>query len=303
MRAEVTKFLADDLGLTAEQITALDSQSSIFDGTVARITSFAESRRQLDADRAAVATAQSAAQAANERLNREMLEWTELRANDEPISAKLAKDLEDARAEVARTNERLRVVAQRAGLNPDEVAPVSAVPTSVKPAATDLTGYVKDTDVQARLGTMASYMLDIQPVLSRIQHEHGQLHAGAFLDTAPIIAEIKRRAADKTNQKPLDPQAIWEELHGISAKRIAVADKQRNDELAAAEQRGFERARTEQSVPGSQPIGQGSHSVLFTRPNAGQSKLQRPMAGNRISQAASALATHRYRPAAAKVPA
>lgn len=294
MAVNTKKWLMEQFGFSeAEADAALPTFATRED----RIEAFESSRTQLETDRAAIATSQAALEQANHRLNEQIAEWARVQTAGEPATIAMRTDLENARAEVAKLTTRLTMVAQQAGIDPATVVPPAQPAPPAGPAAPDLTGFARVDNVSAQLGNMASYLLDLQPELNMIAHEHQQL-TGEFLDTRPIIAEIKARAANKTNAKPLDPRAIWNEQHQIDAKRAARDQATRTADLAAAESRGYERARTEQSLPGA--VIPGSHAPVFTHPSASTSKLQRPTAPNRVAAAAAALATHRYR---TKVPA
>ncbi len=95
-------------------------------------------------------------------------------------------------------------------------------------------------------------------------------------------------AAGKTDN--IDPVKRWEGANNIPAKRVeaqAQATKDRETQIRAEERAAV---LSEQAIPG-QPR-QGEHAPVFK--GLGESKLQRPQPGNRLSGAVSALATGRY---------
>jgi hypothetical protein len=247
--------------------------------------------------------------AANERLNQEIVEWGETKAKGEPITAKMERDLADAKAEVTRLHTVITTKAEQLGIDPKsiigEVQPPAADSKASQP---DLTGYVKMDDLNQRIGAVGQYLMDLPVEIQDLADEHFEL-TGERLNRKEIVAEVKRRATDKTNRNPdgtlklpADARAIWEEKHQIPEKRKAKAEEAHTRDLKAAEDRGYERARTEQALPGDPPAGKHAIVLRRTGDQAHVSKLpegQRREAptsrNNRVSAAASALATHRYR--------
>lgn len=282
----VLPALGDDVAANIEKSTLRQSDYS------KQMNTLTGDRRKLDE--------------ANERLNLEMVEWSEAQNNGTVITEKMRKDLAKAQGEVARLSSVITTKAEELGLNAKdiigEVVPV-VVPT---PAGPDLSGYAKFSDLDTRFGNVGDYLMQLPVEIGVIQHEHQEL-TGEWLDPREIIKEVKARATDKLNRntdgsfkKPVDPRSIWEETHGIATKRQTRQTEAHTAELKAAEERGYERRATEAALPGQQPIGRHS-PVLRQAGNAleGGSKAPRPgQAGHasRLSGAATALATHKYRP-------
>lgn len=292
-----------DMGVAADKIDTILPDLTPAAGKIESYgLSLAEAtRRQTELD---VKTAELAT--ANERLNLEMVEWGETRAAGEPITAQMRTDLAAAKGEVARLQSVITTKAAELGLDPKTVIG-EVVPVETKPAAAtpDLTGYVKATDLDARLGQTGRYLMTLTPQLIKLGSEHLAL-TGEVLDPEVIVAEIEARATDKLNRntdgsfkKPIEARAIWEEKFGIPEKRAARAAEVHTAELKAAEDRGYERRATEQALPGQQPVGRHS-PILRAAGNATPegSKATRPSQAAKsesISKAASALATHKYR--------
>lgn len=241
--------------------------------------------------------------AANDRLNAEMLEFSEARAAGEPITEKMRQDLAKAQGEVTRLQSIITTKATELNLDPKSIiGEVPAAPAKPAQPEIDLSGYVKADDVNGRLGRFADYMMMLPAELQDIANEHFDL-TGKRLSTKAIMEEVKRRASDKSNfdangqpKKPIDARAIWEERENIPQLRQTKQQEAHAAEIKAAEDRGYERRATEQSLPGHEAPGR--HAVVFKRPEGSEPKLQRgtPVAQeNRITRAASAFASGKYR--------
>lgn len=264
--------------------------------------------RQSDALKAketALTTAQAKLDEANERLNLEMVEWADTRNAGGAITDTMRNDFAKAQAEVTRLRTIVTSKAQELGLDPKTVIgedPVVEKPV-VKADQPNLDGYVK----QDQLGAYGRFQLMLAREMPRLQHEH-QLLTGEWLDPAAIIGEFESRAQDRLNRhadgtfkKPIDLTRIWEEKFDIPAKREAKAVAQRDADREAAREEGRQEIRSQAALPGQQAPGR--HAPVFTRPgHADAAKMPRPSQvanQDRISKAASALATHRYRQPAA----
>jgi hypothetical protein len=240
--------------------------------------------------------------AANERLNLEMVEWAETRNQGGEVTEAMRRDLAKAQGEVTRLKSIVTTKATELGLDPKTVIGEEAPPARVDPppaAVPNLDGYVK----QDQLGAYGRFQLMLARDLPRIQHEHQQL-TGEWLDPGAIISEFETRASDRLNRnadgtfkKAIDLRAIWEEKFDVAAKRTAKDMATREAEREAAREEGRQEIRSQAALPGQQAPGR--HAPIFTRPgNADPAKTPRPSQvanADRISKAASALATHRYR--------
>lgn len=209
--------------------------------------------------------------AANERLNEEMLAIAEARNAGEPITAQMRKDLADARAEVTRLQTVVTSRATELGLDPKDVLGEVTPPKREDPVqpTVDLKGYVKDADVNKALGNTLAYSMDVMGELDAIKDEHFEL-TGKRLSTKDILAEVRARASDPNNvnkdgtyKRPVDVRAIWEEKHNIPTVRSEKAKAQHDQEIKEAEERGAQRVRSEGALPGEQPTGR--HSPVLTR--------------------------------------
>jgi len=296
-----------EIGVAADKI---DTVLPIIEPTAANIEK--ATLRQSDYSRVMndVRTQQTALDAANQRVNNELLEVAEMRAAGEPITAKMRTDLENSQAEVARLSSRLNTLAVQAGIDPATIVPVQAPPQRTDAQAVDLSGYVKTDEVNRQLGQFADYFVTFPAELQSIAQEHFDL-TGERLDARTIAAEIRTRAGDKHNRradgtlvKPVDARSIWEEKHDIATKRAAKATSDMDARLNAAREEGRQQVRTEAALPGATPIGH--HAPVFKRPGDAQApKTPRPSQSahnDRISGAAAAIATHRYRPAGTPQP-
>lgn len=252
----------------------------------------------------ALQTKQTELDAANERLNQEMVEWAETQNAGGQVTEKMRQDFARAQAEVTRLKTIVTSKATELGLDPKAIIG-EETPASEKPAAKleqpNLDGYVR----QDQLGAYGRFQLMLAAQMPRIQHEHQQL-TGEWLDPAEIISEFESRAGDRLNRnadgtfkKPIDLIKIWEEKFTIGEKRTAkaTADAKAHDD--AIREEGRQEIRSQAAIPGQ--IARGQHSPVLKAagdPATHVSKLQRPSAAaqtDKISKAASALATHRYR--------
>lgn len=301
-----------DMGVKEDKIDAilpdLSPAADNIEKSTLRLADYSRNMDQLKKDRTAL-------EAANDRLNNELAEFATMQAAGEPVTKAMRDDLAKAKAEVTRLQTVITTRSTELGLDPKDIigeAPV-VKPGDDKPAV-DLTGYAKVDDLNQRLSNATDYFLTLPADLAAIQHEHQQL-TGEFLDTRAIVAEVKRRATDKSNRnadgtvkQPVDVRAIWEETHQIAEKRTAQAAARHDKEIKDAEERGFQRARSESTLPGESAPGR--HAPVFRK--AGETRehmvqhAQRPTNGvrnDRISQATSAFATGKYRGGAAGKPA
>jgi hypothetical protein len=299
MALDLRDWLTKELGLSTvvvdDLVGPLTPALPKIEEHVLRQSDYSRKMAEVQAKSTEIASQQQKLDEANQRLNQELLDWAEAQKAGEPLTVKMRTDLENAQAEVARLHSRLETLAAQAGIDPATILPPpSKEPVAPPPpAAPDLSGYVR----LDQLGGMAQLLITLPAELQAIADEHREL-TGERLDTRQIVAEFQKRASSKQQapDKPADVRAIWEDAHKIAEKRAAKSAAAHEAEMKAAEDRGYERARTEQMTPTAHPAAHGS-SVLI---NAGrtQPQLKAPTAADRvdrISQAASALATHRYR--------
>jgi hypothetical protein len=136
---------------------------------------------------------------------------------------------------------------------------------------------------------VVDYMLSVPAELAAIAQEHFDL-TGERLDTRPLVADLKARIAKK---QPADLRAIWEEKYQVPEKRTAATKAKYDADIAAAEARGREAARSERELPGQHPAGQ--HSPVFTGIH-GESKVARPQPGQNTRGFADSLRSRKYAP-------
>ena len=231
------------------------------------------------------------------RLDAEAAEWASLSASEKEAATALRDSLNATEQKVLALTQRVTKSATDAGLDPakalegiDQTPPKKEAP-KVDPI--DTTKFVGAD----QFGSMSEYLFNLSIELPLIAQEHFDL-TGERLDTRALRAEITERA--KTKGANLDPRAIWEEKYQIGAKRESKTNEARALEIQTAEQRGFDRARSEAALP--IPPSQGVHSpVLRTvdgKPRESILKRSQPETG--VAAAAQALATGKYRQPAAK---
>lgn len=260
--------------------------------------------RSMDEGNATLETAQTELADANARLNTEMAEWATVQRNGKEASTKMQADLEAASTRVTQLTARVTKLATEAGVDPktileglEPVAPLTVTPP-------DMTGYVKVDDLEAeinkRLAAVAHATLDVPSTLMGLGNEHQKLF-GEALDSDPIIAEIKKRAATQGNQKSLSPREVWEELHDVVAKREEVATAAHDAEITAAVERGRQEALSAAAIPGS-TTAPGRHAAIFGGAER-KSALERPQPMTTVNTAAAALTSGKYRQGSGKSPA
>lgn len=294
MTAEDAKrVLKEDVGFTDEQLAGLNAEQ------LNKIAGGYMRQSEFDTQFNALKVSQQQLEDANTRLNSEMAEWATVQASGQQVTQQMRDDLEKAQMKVTQLTSRVTRLATDAGFDPAKAlegleAPVTTSPTN----APDLSGYMKTSDLDAainqRLGGLASGILDVPAELAAIADEHRELF-NKRLDTREIVKEIKARASTRGNQKSLDPREVWHELHGVPAAITAKTQKERADEIAAAEARGRDAARSEMMVPGS-TAAPGTRSVVFADASKQrESALKRPQPGETVRTAASALQSGKYR--------
>lgn len=291
-----------DQGFSEAEVTEIEAKftpekmAAIAEGSMRQD----EFDRVMDEGKAELATSKADLTAANARLNTEMAEWATLKRNGQSASEQQATDLTAAQDRVTQLTSRVTKLATDAGLDPKTILG-DVEPTKPADKTVDMSGYVKVDDLQAeinkRLGGLAAGILDVPAELFQLGQEHQKLF-GESLDTRPLIAEIKQRAATQGNQKSLDPRAVWEEQHEVVAKREEVAEAAHTAEISAAVERGRVEARSEQSIPGS-TTAPGRHAAVFGDGER-KSALERPQPLTTVNSAAAALQSGKYRQGSGK---
>lgn len=287
-----TKQWLKDLGVADDQIDTVAAALSPHSGKIEEgfLRQSDYSRRSSE-----LQTKQTALDTANERLNAEMVEWAQTRDAGGEITNKMRTDMAAAQGEVTRLTTIIKSKASELGLDPATLG-LAEPPVHVDPPVRQTNDPDPRYVDRAQFGAAADLLLTLPAELQQIAQEHFAL-TGEHIDVRPMVAEFKARASATRQDpnKPVDIRQIWESTYQIPAKRDAAAATVRAAETAAAEQRGYERARTEATVPGASPVGHHS-PVLRNRPADGP-KLQRPSVAGKVdtvSRAASALATHKY---------
>jgi hypothetical protein len=290
MAFDIKKWLQEDMGFS--EADAAEMAPKFTADRVAKIEAGIGDVATRAAAMAAITKTQTDLAAANERLNAEMAEWASLTAKEKTESTDLRNSLEAARVRATQLETRLTNLATQHGVDPKPLLEGTAVvpPTPEKPAAP-----VADPRLDA-FGHALNFNLDLTANLQWIQDQHRQL-TGETLDTREIVKAIKANAGKK--DAIIDPVALWEEKYGIPAKRAAKATADHDKEIADAEARGEERARTNAALPG--PTAPGRHAPVFgQRGTNGQitprtSHLSRPQPQQGVRSAAAALASGKYR--------
>ncbi len=283
--------LIKDLGVTGDDEKAVRAalgtpeRLKYLEGNQLRQSDYSKQMNELSAARTAL-------KEADDRVTAEMAEWARIQAEGGAVTKKMQDDLHKAEQRALTLQQRVTKIATEAGLDATKALEgIDQPPPPAKkdePAPIDTSKFVGAD----QFGQFGKYMFDLVAALPMIAQEHFEL-TGERLNTQELRAEIEARAGKKGAN--LDPRAIWEDKYGIAAKRDTQQKAARELELKTAEQRGFDRARTEAALP--VPPSQGVHSPLL-RTGDGQprtSVLQRPAPETGVRSAASALATGKYR--------
>lgn len=290
---DTAKWLKEDLGFTDEQVKVLlpamdPVKEKIANGYLRQ----ADYGRQMND----LKGLQDSLKAKDDQITREMAEWASMQAGDETKATELRSQLEKANLERFQLEQQIRRVADEHGLDVAKLLPTNPNPPNPgTPGAPGTPGVPQALDPnkfvpREQFASVMSYMLDVPAELAAIGQEHHAL-TGEYLDTRPLIAELKDRVAKK---QPADLRVIWEEKHGIKEKREAQATAKHTEEIKAAEERGRQAARSEAMLPNQHPTGHSS--PVFTKltgPDHG-SKLQRPQAGQATRQIAESLRSRKY---------
>lgn len=245
-----------------------------------------------------MSTAQAELAEANKRLNAEMAEWATVTAAGGELTKKQEKALEKAQSQVAILRTRVESLAGQAGVDPktiladlDTATPPPA-PGGATPPGFDPSQFVTADAFNRQYAQMTNLMVTLPGEMFNLATEHQQLF-GKPLDTAGLSKEIMTRAQTRGNQKSLDPRVVWEETHGVAAKRDEVAKAKYDADIKAAEERGRQDAITNSAVPGS-PTAPGTHAIVFGNGQR-KSALDRPQPGSTVSRAVTALRAGTYR--------
>lgn len=296
MAFDTKKWLVEDLGFSEAEAAELVPR---FDGERAKkleggFLRQADYSREMNKLKAEVNKQQAELQAANERLNAELADWAAVQAGRQQEVAGQREALHQAQQEQLRLTQLVTTVAEQAGLDPQKVlqgAKVTPPKEEPKTPPIDLNGYVKQDQLAPVIGSLITLPAELQAIAD----EHFELY-GKRLDTRELVKELTTRAGTKGNTKSLDVRTIWEETHGVPQKREEVSKARYDEALKAAEARGYERARTEEALPGQPPPGRSASPVLRgAEGKARESVLQRPQPGTTVRNAVAALRSGKYR--------
>ena len=289
MAFDIQKWLVDDLKFTVDEATALLPQFQTRADTLEK-----GQLRQADYSRQMndITRLQTDLKTNSDRLNREMAEWAEIRAQDSDAAKTAREQLEKTQLEKFQLEQALQRVAEQAGIDPRTVLP-GGPPTPPKPPEPQKPEPFDPKPIMQTVGSIADYLLGMQAELPAIMAEHQAL-TGEHLDTRKFIEEVKARAAKKED---VDPRRLWETLYEIPQKRDAKRQTDYDTAIRAAEARGREAARSEAAIPGT--TAPGHAAPIFTRMGENNqppvSKFQRPNSHAAVAEFARSIATHKYR--------
>lgn len=289
MEFDVKQYLMTDMGF--DEATATEMAAKFKPEQVERVTA---RTAKLTAEEKRIAETQRQLAEANDKLNREMAEWATLSAEDKRQAEDLRAQLEESQRAAFALQQKLTRVATDAGIDPKTVLEGTTVvePKKPEPPAVDLSKYV----ARDQIAPVVQFQMELAAAIPHIVEQHRELF-GKPLDPRSIVKEIQARAQKGEN---VDPVAVWEEMHKVADRRAALAEETRTKELAAAEARGYEKARTESALPTVQQPGR--HAPVFMRPGdngavARTSVLNRPRPQSTALSAAQAFRSGKYRSA------
>ena len=293
---DIKRYLTEDMGFSAEEA---ETMSKNF--TPERVSKVAnryvapeqkERLASIDKDQAALAAAEA-------RLNSEIAEWSALTAAEQATNSKMRDDLDAAQRRAYELQQKLTRTAEAAGIDPRTLieeplaAPVKKEERVADPI--DTKQFVSKQD----FGNVAAFQMELPAALQFIADSHREL-TGERLDTREIVKEIRARAGKADAN--VDPVSIWREKYGIDAKEQAKASADLAAKLKAADDNGYERGRSEASIP--HPSLPGRQAPVFTiKDGAGAprtSRLSRPAPESTVTAAAQALRSGQYRQAAGR---
>lgn len=289
MAFDLDGFLKE-MGATAEEETLLRGAL----GKPERLAALEKGYlRQSDYSKSmnALTKAQTDLEGMKVRLDAEAAEWATLSAGEKANATKLREDLEAHQAKVLTLTQRVQRIAADAGLDPVKALEGIDQPPAKREEPVAPVDMSKFAAADA-MGQLGNYLFTLATELPTIADEHFAL-TGQRLDTRALGAEITKRAAVKG--AVIDPRKVWEETHNIPTVRDTKAKEAREAEMKAAEQRGWERARSEGAVPTAPSVGVHS-PVLRANGEQHKSVLNRPAPEGGVQSAAAALATGKYRP-------
>jgi len=293
---DLIDWLVKDLGVTEEVaktlLPNLEPALPKIEASLLRQSDYSRHMNDLKA-------LQQKHQDAETKLNEEIAAWSTMTAAEKAAAGDLQNKLHASQADVLKLTQAIESLAAATGQDAKAIldgAKIVVPKKSDEPPAVDLTGYVKADDLQSTVAALTQMQFKLAPQLMKIAGEHHKL-TGEELDVEAITAEILTRANTKGNQKSLDARTVWEELHGIPAKREAKTKEKYDADIAAAVERGRQEAMSQQ-IPGATPP-QGKHSIVFTKPDGTPrtSVLERTAPQSTALAAASALRSGRYRTA------
>ena len=298
MAFDIKKFLAGDMKFseaevaemlpkfTAERVTTLEA------GVVS-----AADRKAIEDSKRALAASQAELDKKSNELNAEMAEWATMTAAEQKAATVKQERINALEASVLAHRQQLTTFAELHGVDPKTVLPTEGAPVVTNTPAKPVTSEIdpkKFVQIE-HFGPLMKFAINLPAELQYIAQQHFDLF-GKHLDTRPIVAEVNQRAA---KGQDANVEAVWEELHHVPDRRAEKAKKEHDTEIAAAEARGEERARTAAALPsGSAP---GRHAPVFGNRGVNgdiaprTSALKRPQPEAGIRSAAAALASGKYR--------
>jgi hypothetical protein len=212
---------------------------------------------------AAIQTKQEELTTADRRLTEELAEWSRLKAEGNVEAETLQRQIEQHQQEKLAMEQALARAARDAGKEAkDYWKPSAATPDTPKPVSPPVVP--PNVLTKDEFGAAAAFFLDVPVTLQTIAAEHQALTGQPF-NSEQFLAQMREAASSKKSVfgSGKDVRAFWEQTWDIPAKRQAQADAKLAADLKAAEDRGYQRARTEEATPTAHPAG--TRAPVFQR--------------------------------------
>lgn len=294
---DIKRWLAEDLGIAGDDLALVETKLTPVAGKIGEGV-----LRQQDYSRAMneINTTKTELAEANRRLTEEAAEWATLTAAEKQAAQGQRAALEAAQTKVAALTNRVKTIAANAGI-PEQQALEGIDTTVTQPPPTPPANTPPADDrfdqFGRQLNGIAAMALTLPAELQAIAEDHRDL-TGERLDTRGVAAEIQKRASTRGNTKSLDPRQVWEEMHGIPAKREAKEKEKFDAAVAAAREEGRTQGLSEAALPtGSR---EARHSPVLVQAANSQSRIQRPQPQTAVSGAVAAFQSGKYRQGAGR---
>ncbi len=287
MAFDTKAWLINDLGYTEAEATELLPR---FAGREEKLASGQLRQADYSKHMNGLKDQEAGLKATSDRLNKELAEWAEIKGADSSEAAQIRARLELVEQEKLTIQQTLERVATENGLDLKTLLPEKKVEPKVPETKTPTFDENKFVS-REQLGAVTAVLLRNPAQLLAISQQHQALFGEPLPDAGPLYDKFVAAAAKDPNASLM---RVWEDEFKVPEKRQEVAAAKYTADIAAAEARGAENARSQAAIPGQQ--APGHNAPIFTKLGAeGGSHLQRPQAGASTRSFATSLASGKYR--------